>query len=133
MQTSLREFLFGATRQFWSGTNDMITSTRKALWLTMLTIGFLSAMVAAGLVCLEVFERRHPGAMRWQVGVGYVGYLGFWVLVYAFWIWRIGREHRWKWLVLLFMAHYTVLNTRSKQKVVCIGLPAKRLSQSRDL
>jgi hypothetical protein len=78
--------------------------TRTALWLTMLTLGLLAAMVGAGMVCLVAFERRHLGSMRWLVGVGYVGYLSFWVLGYAFWIWRMGREYRWKWLVLLFMA-----------------------------
>lgn len=78
--------------------------TKKALWLTMLTIGLLAAIVAAGLACLVGFERRHVGSMMWLVGVGYVGYLGMWVLMYAFWIWRMGREYRWKWLALLFMA-----------------------------
>jgi hypothetical protein len=79
--------------------------TRKSLWFTMLGIVLLAALVGGGLVCMMVlFERRHLDAMMWLVGVGYVGYLGFWVLVYAFWIWRMGREQRWKWLVLLFMA-----------------------------
>jgi len=42
--------------------------------------------------------------MTWLAGVGCAGYLGMWVLLYAFWVWRMGREHRWKWLVLLFLA-----------------------------
>ncbi len=78
--------------------------TGKALWQTVLAFGLLAAVSAAGLVCLVAFERRHLGAMMWLVEVGYVGYLTFWVLGYAFWIWRMGQDHRWKWLVLLLMA-----------------------------
>jgi hypothetical protein len=78
--------------------------TRKAMWLTVLAIGLFAAVVGAGVVGLVVFERRHLDSMIWLAGVGYVGYLGFWVLVYGFWIWQMGREHRWKWLVLLGMA-----------------------------
>ena len=58
----------------------------------------------AGLACLVAIQKRHLGAMMWLVGVGYVGYLGLWVLLYAFWIWRMGGANRWKWLGLLFMA-----------------------------
>jgi hypothetical protein len=78
--------------------------TRKGLWQTMLALALLSAVVAAGLAGLLAFERRHLGGTMWLVGVGYVSFLGFWVAVYAFWIWRMGREQRWKWLVLLLMA-----------------------------
>ena len=77
--------------------------TRKALWQTVLAIGLLSAIVAAGFAYWLAFEKRHLGAMTWPVGAGYVGYLGFWVPLYAFWVWRMGPEHRWKWLVLLLM------------------------------
>jgi len=49
-------------------------------------------------------ERRHLGAVMFLGGVGYAGYLAFWVPLYAFWIWRMRGGHPWKWLVLLFMA-----------------------------
>lgn len=77
--------------------------TRRGMWGAMLGLALLSAVVAAGLVCVLAYERRHVRATMWLADVGYVGYLGFWVLIYAFWIWRIGREHAWKWLLLVLM------------------------------
>lgn len=78
-------------------------SDRKAkvsYWSVLAALGVFSALIAAGLVGLLAFERRHLGL----VGVGYAGFLTFWVAIYAFWVWRMGREHPWKWLVLIFMA-----------------------------
>ncbi len=78
---------------------------KKSCWALIMVSAIIGgATVAAGLACLVAIQKRHLGAMMWLVGVGYVGYLGFWVLLYAFWIWRMGREHRWKWLMLLVMA-----------------------------
>ena len=77
---------------------------KKSYWALIMVSAIIGAAVAAGLACLVAIQKRHLGAMMWLVGVGYVGYLGLWVLLYAFWIWRMGREHRWKWLMLLVMA-----------------------------
>ena len=78
--------------------------TRKALWLTMLAIAGFAALVGAGMVGVVTIERRHLDSMGWLAGAGYVGYLGFWVALYAFLIWQTSRQYRWKWLVLLGMA-----------------------------
>lgn len=77
---------------------------KKSYWVSGVLVAAVVAIIAAGLVGLVAFEKRHVDATLWLAGVGYVGYLGFWVVVYAFWIWRMGWEHRWKWLVLLLMA-----------------------------
>jgi hypothetical protein len=77
---------------------------KKSYWALIMVSAVIGAAVAAGLACLVAIQKRHLGAMMWLVGVGYVGYLGLWVLLYAFWIWRMGREYRWKWLMLLVMA-----------------------------
>lgn len=53
--------------------------TRKGLWYTMLALGFVAAIVAAGLACLVAFERRHFGAMTGLAGVG----ADIWVLYLA--------------------------------------------------
>jgi hypothetical protein len=87
-----------------AGGDDFSAKVKKSYWAVIVVSGGIAAAVAAGLACLVAIQKRHLGAMMWLVGVGYVGYLGFWVLVYAFWIWRMGREHRWKWLMLLVMA-----------------------------
>jgi hypothetical protein len=86
------------------GIGGLGVKVKKSYWAVMVGGAVIAAVIVAGLACLVAFERRHLDAMMWLVGVGYVGYLGFWVLVYAFWIWRMGREHRWKWLMLLLMA-----------------------------
>jgi hypothetical protein len=80
--------------------------TRKGAWLVLLPIGSLSAAIALGFGCWAVLEQRNLGETTWSwlAGMGQVGYLGFWVVLYGFWIWHMGREHRWKWLVLLLMA-----------------------------
>jgi uncharacterized membrane protein HdeD (DUF308 family) len=76
---------------------------KKSIWILMAGVAVFSAVIAAGLACVLALERRHPYATN-LAGVVNVGYLAFWVLVYAFWIWRMGKGHPWKWLVLLFMA-----------------------------
>jgi hypothetical protein len=77
---------------------------KKAFWSVMLAVAIIAAVIAAGMAGLVALERRHLGAMTGLAGVGYVVYLAFWVPLYAFWVWRMGGGHPWKWLVLLFMA-----------------------------
>jgi len=77
---------------------------KKAWWTGAAAAGVLGAVIGAilavGFACLTMLGREHHGMMS----LARAGYLAFWVLGYAFWIWRMGRVHRWKWLVLLFMA-----------------------------
>jgi len=77
---------------------------KKSFWATRLAIAVLAAVIGAGVAGLLAFERRYSGATRSSFGVGYVVFLTFWVLAYAFWVWRMGRAQPWKWLVLLFLA-----------------------------
>lgn len=87
-----------------AGGDYFSSKVRKSYWAVIVISGGIAAVVAVGAVCLVGIQRRHLSAMMWLVGVGYVLYLGSFVLGYAFWIWRLGREHRWKWLMLLLMA-----------------------------
>jgi hypothetical protein len=64
-----------------------------------LTVMVAAAAFAAGVVCLMAFARRHD----W-ISLPRMGYLDLWVPLYAFWIYRMERQHPWKWLVLVFMA-----------------------------
>jgi hypothetical protein len=57
------------------------------------------AVIAAGLSCLVLFARRHD-----LISLPRMSMLAAWVAAYAIFIYRFGREHAWKWLVLLFMA-----------------------------
>ena len=87
-----------------AGGGDLRAKVKKSYWALFIVVGGIAAAVAVGVACLVAFQIRHVGSMGWLVGVGNVFYLGFWVLIYAFWIWRMGTEYRWKWLMLLFMA-----------------------------
>ena len=87
-----------------AGGGDLRAKVKKSYWALMVISGGIAAAVAVGVVYLVAIQIRHVSSMMWLVGVGYVGYLGLWVLLYAFWIWRMGRERRWKWLMLLVMA-----------------------------
>jgi len=86
------------------GAGGSDAKAKKSFWTVMAAVAVFSAVIAAGLACLVALERRHLGAMTSLAGVGYAGYLAFWVPLYAFWVWRMGGGHPWKWLVLLFMA-----------------------------
>jgi MFS family permease len=74
------------------------TATRRAFWVAILSLTIVTAVVAAGFG--YIMARQLHGAL----GFARVSYLAFWVPIYAFWVFRMGREHLWKWLVLLFMA-----------------------------
>ncbi|MGO8765246.1 MAG: hypothetical protein ACLQSR_08955 [Limisphaerales bacterium] len=78
--------------------------TRWAMCLTMLAIVLVGAIVGGAFVCLLVFEKRHLNSMMWLANARCVVYPTILLAVYAFFIWQMGREHRWKWLMLLLMA-----------------------------
>lgn len=78
--------------------------TWRTVWMRMATLVvltvFISAVIiAAGVACLKLFGDGHDwNSLIWT------GYAVFWVALYAFWIYKMERNHSWKWLVLLFMA-----------------------------
>lgn len=74
--------------------------TRKGCWGVMLAFVLVTAVVSAGFAVLTVFSVRHNAGLSFAR----VAYLAFWVPLYAFWVFRMCREQRWKWLVLFFMA-----------------------------
>lgn len=76
--------------------------TRKGCWGAMLAFVLVTAVVSAGFAVVMVFEMRQQHGPL--VLLLRVAYLVFWVPLYAFWVFRMGREQRWKWLVLFFMA-----------------------------
>jgi len=78
--------------------------TRAGMFCAMLGITLIAAIAAASLAGLLAFERKHLGALGNLEILGYAGYLCFWLLVYAFWIWRMSRKQPWKWLFVLLMA-----------------------------
>jgi uncharacterized membrane protein YhaH (DUF805 family) len=85
------------------GVGGLPGKAKRAYWAVRVSVAVLSIVIAAGLGGLVAFERKHQGAMG-PAGVGYVLYLAFWVPLYAFWIRRMGKQHPWKWLMLLLMA-----------------------------
>ncbi len=65
------------------------------------TIAVVVAVVAivAG-VSAYLIAHRHYGA----TSIGRIIYLGWWAPLYAMWVFRMEREHLWKWLIVLLMA-----------------------------
>jgi MFS family permease len=73
---------------------------RKSILKTAGGGAIFGVAFGVGFACMLGLAKSHPSAMtlvRWI-------YLGFWVPIYAFWVLRLGREHSWKWLIVLFMA-----------------------------
>lgn len=77
---------------------------KKTLLKGMFAIGLIAAVIGAviavSFTSLMLLGKKHPIAISFSR----VGYLAFWVPVYAFWVYRMGRGQPWKWLVVLFMA-----------------------------
>lgn len=71
----------------------------KSWWTAVVATFVVSVVVGAGFTCLVILARRHD-----SISLPRMFMLVTWVPGYAFWIYHMGREHPWKWLVLLFMA-----------------------------
>lgn len=71
----------------------------KAWWTGIITACLVAFVFALGLAFLMGIARRHHAMSLPRIGM-----LVLWTVLYAFWVFRMSREHRWKWLVLLFMA-----------------------------
>lgn len=71
----------------------------KSWWIGIVVALVISAVVAAGFAWLRLFARRHDA-----INLPRMGMLVALAAVYAVWVFRMGREHPWKWLVVIFMA-----------------------------
>ncbi|MGO8677122.1 MAG: hypothetical protein ACLQVX_14780 [Limisphaerales bacterium] len=68
-------------------------------WMAILATFCVSAVLGASLVCVMVLERRFHA-----MSLERAGYLAVLVATYAFFVFRWGGEHAWKWLVVILMA-----------------------------
>ena len=73
--------------------------SRRRWWTWMVASAVISAVIAAGVACLARFDRRHD----W-ISLLWLGNVAVFVAGYTFWIFRMERDHPWKWLVALLMA-----------------------------
>jgi hypothetical protein len=71
----------------------------KAWRKALVGVAVFSAVIAAALGCLRRLDTRHD----W-ISLAWMGNVAIFGAGYAFWIYCFGREHSWKWLILLFMA-----------------------------
>ena len=68
-------------------------------WKAIVATFVGSAIIGAGAVCLVVLARRFHA-----MSLARAGYLAVLLATYAFFVFRWSREHKWKWLVVIFMA-----------------------------
>lgn len=68
-------------------------------WKAIVATFVGSAIIGAGAVCLVVLARRFHA-----ISLARAGYLAVLLATYAFFVFRWSREHKWKWLVVIFMA-----------------------------
>jgi hypothetical protein len=71
---------------------------RDKPWRVMVVVSAIAAIGAAS-ACLLVLGRRHESPT-----VSRLVLLVSWVMVYAFWVWRMGKGLSWKWMVVVAMA-----------------------------
>ncbi len=83
----------------WPRTGYVAYPRNRRWWITLVASGFVAIIVVVGFECLMGFARRHDAMSLPQTGM-----LVLYIALYAFWVFRMNREHSWKWLVLLFMA-----------------------------
>lgn len=79
---------------------------KRARWFGLMIpaiVGGLVAVVATAIALIVARERQHPDSFGWVATVGYVGYLFFWVPLYAFFIRQVGGGHGWKWIFVGLM------------------------------
>ena len=70
-----------------------------AWWKTIALTLVASAVFGAGTVCVMMLARRFHA-----MSLERVGYLSVLWAVYPFFVFRWSREHKWKWLLVIFMA-----------------------------
>jgi hypothetical protein len=70
----------------------------KSWWVGIAAVLVVSAALGAGFACLRLFGRQHD-----EINLPRMGMLVAVAAAYAFWVFRMGREHPWKWLMVMFM------------------------------
>lgn len=85
----------------WPRTGYVAYRVGEKSWWTMNVVTFVgSGIIAAGFSCLVLLATRHDA-----ISLPRIGMLAVLVVSYAVFVFRSGTgEHRWTWLVLLFMA-----------------------------
>jgi hypothetical protein len=71
----------------------------KSWRIKMVLVSLMGAVIGLGVVGLMIFAGRHGGMNVFQIG-----YLAIMLATYAYWIFFMGKEHWWKWLLAVFMA-----------------------------
>ena len=71
----------------------------KSWWIGMVAVLVISALLAAGFACLSLFARRNDA-----INLPRMCMLVVLAAAYAIWVFRMGGEHLWKWLIVIFMA-----------------------------
>ncbi len=70
----------------------------KAWWIGIVAAIVISTVFSAGFAYLTLFARQHHSISLPRIGM-LVAVGG----AYSIWVFRMGKEHWWKWLVSLFM------------------------------
>jgi len=88
-------------------TTEAARKTRKLMrwgWLIIVAeLAVFAGLLGAGVAWLFAYEMKHPDALN-LVLAGKVFYLGYWLVIYAFWVGCMGKGQAWKWGVWLFLA-----------------------------
>jgi len=71
----------------------------KSWRIKMVLVSLMGAVIGLGAVGLMIFAGRHGGMNAFQIS-----YLAIMLATYAYWIFFMGKEHWWKWLLAVFMA-----------------------------
>jgi hypothetical protein len=71
----------------------------KSRWIARVATCLAAAVFALGVAFLMGFARRHDVMSLPRIVTLFVI-----VMTYAIWVFRLSKEHWWKWLLLLFMA-----------------------------
>jgi len=86
-------------RLTWPRTGYVAYPHSRKWWITLVASSLLAITIGVGFECLMGFARRHHA-----MSVPEITTLVLYILLYAFWVFLMNREHPWKWLVLFFMA-----------------------------
>jgi hypothetical protein len=71
----------------------------KSWWIGIVAAIIISAVFGVGFGYLKLFAGRHDA-----INLPRIVMVVALAAVYAIWVLRMGREHPWKWLVVIFMA-----------------------------
>jgi len=78
--------------------------SKLGLWSFAAAMAAVGMVVGGGFMLVTWFVTRHVHGTPIVLGIYGALFQAYWLLIYAFWTWRIGGRSRWKWVLLLFMA-----------------------------